>query len=148
MRYKNFGNASKKQIEAVMLIISEPEGRGLTYEGASRELGISRDSFKDRINNFKTNCPKAWDEIQSCKNAVQRQGEGLERPFDFEEDIFNKYVDKVYDGSIKPNWELIKKMQEEAMKSNVVKSGMVSIDDGNVFGIDKAIDENKIKDIF
>lgn len=148
MKFSNFKGASSKQVEAVMLIISKPEGRGLTYEEASKELGISIDSFKDRISNFKTKCPEAWGEIESCKNAIQRQRKGLERPFDFEEDIFNKYIDKVHDGSIKPNWELVEKMQEEVMKSNIIKSGMISIDDKDAFDMNTIIDENGIKDIF
>lgn len=148
MQYKDFENATAKQVEAVMLIIPEPEGKGLTYEKASKELGISIDSFKDRISNFKNNCPEAWDEIESCKNAVQRQGKGLERPFDFEEEILNKYIDKIHDGSVEPDWELVAKMQEEAMRLNVIKSGMTSINDKDAFDMNIAIDENKIKHIF
>jgi len=148
MRYKNFEGATAKQVEAVMLIIPEPEGKGLTYGEASKELSISRDSFKDRISNFKSNCPEAWDEVESCKNAIQRQRKGLERPFDFEEEILNKYIDKIYDGSIEPDWELVEKMQEEAMRLNVIKSGMTSIDDEDAFDMDMVIDENRIKDVF
>ena len=148
MDFSNFVDASKKQIEAVMLIIPNPIGGGLTYDEASKELGISRDSFKDRIKCFKTNCPDAWDEIGSCKSAVQRQGKGLERPFDFEEDILNEYINRIYDGSVEPNWELVENMQKEAMKSNVILSGMTSIDDEDAFDMNMAIDENRIKDIF
>jgi len=148
MRYSNFKNASSKQREAVMLIVPKPIGGGLTYEEASKKLSISRDSLKDRINNFKKNCPRAWSEIESCKNAVQRQGKGLERPFNFEEDILNEYINRIYDGSVEPDWELVEKMQEVAMKSNIIKSGMISIDDENAFDMDTIIDENKIKDVF
>ena len=148
MRYNDFKNASSKQVEAVMLIIPEPEGKGLTYEKATKKLGINKSAFIKRISGFKNRCPNAWNEIESCKNTVQRQRKGLERPFDFEEEILNKYVDKIYDGSIKPDWELVKKMQEEVMRLNVIKSGMTSIDDEDAFDMDMVIDENKIKDIF
>ena len=148
MKFSNFEGASKKQIEAVMLIIPKPIGEGLTYEEAAKELNISKDSFKDRVSNFKNNCSGAWDEIESCRNAIQRQREGMERPFDFEEEILDKYVDKIYDGSVEPDWELVEKMQQEAMRLNVIKSGMTSIDDEDAFNMDAAIDENRIKDRF
>lgn len=148
MRYKNFEGSSTKQVEAVMLIIPKPIGEGLTYEKAAKKLGINKSAFIKRISGFKSRCPKAWGEIESCKNAVQRQKEGMERPFDFEEEILNRYIDKIYDGSIEPDWELVEKMQEEAVRLNVIKSGMTSIDDEDAFDMDMAIDENRIKDVF
>ena len=93
MRYSNFEGASRKQIEAVMLIIPGPEGEGLTYEEASRELGISKASFIERIKRFKTNCPEAWDEIQSMWRAASRQIESLKNPISLEDVDENKIKD-------------------------------------------------------
>jgi len=94
MRYSNFKGASKKQIEAVMLIIPGPEGGGLTYEEASKELGISKASFIERIKNFKTKCPEAWDEIQSMWRAVSRLRKSFENPISLEDIDENKIKDR------------------------------------------------------
>ena len=85
MRYKNFEGASAKQVEAVMLIVPGPEGEGLTYEKASKELGINESAFIKRIDGFKNRCPEAWDEIQSMWRVASRQRESLENPISLED---------------------------------------------------------------
>lgn len=93
MKYNNFQGASIKQVEAIMLIIPGPEGEGLTYKEASRELGINESAFIKRIENFKTKCPAAWDEIQSMWRAASRQIESLRNPISLEDIDENRIKD-------------------------------------------------------
>lgn len=94
MKYDNFKGASIKQVEAVMLIIPGPEGEGLTYEEASRELGISKASFIERIKRFKARCPGAWDEIESMWRAVSRGRGSFENPISLNDIDESKIKDR------------------------------------------------------
>lgn len=71
MDFSNFENASEKQIEAMLLIMSEPEGKDLTYKKAAEKLGINESAFIKRIYHFKNNCPKTWDEIKKRKKTIK-----------------------------------------------------------------------------